>query len=299
MRSARVGFVSLAIGLALGMAEDARAWGPDGHRIVCRIAYRLLDEAHRAEVVRLTALYRDPAGGGFPYFTDGCNFADTARAKARDGVAGWERFAPFANWHFVNVARDADRVTQDDCHDDCVLTGIARHAELLTSAFSEPERAEALFFLGHWVGDIHQPLHVSFADDRGGNRITVASGGPYESGDLHGVWDSGIVRQAIGSDGWRIYADRLADEITPAAKAAWSGRTPLDWAEESYERTTWRKTRYCAWRSTASGLACGRISGERTLTDAYQVEFQDDVEQRLEQAGFRLAELLREHLTLP
>lgn len=299
MRRGGVRLALLVIGVAATNASEARAWGPEGHRMVCRIAYQLLDDAHRQEIVRLTSAFHDPDGHGVHYFTDGCVFADTARAKARDQEPGWERFAPFDHWHFLNVARSADRVTEADCHDDCVLTGITRHGELLATASTDAERAEALFFLGHWVGDIHQPLHVSFADDRGGNAIPVVTGGPIASSHLHGVWDGGILRNAIAADGWRIYADRLANGITPAQKVAWAASSPLLWAAESYERATWRKAEYCAWRDESDGPACRRISGARTLTEDYQREFQDDVEQRLAQAGFRLAELLRVRLVVP
>ncbi len=286
----------LVIGLAGTTIGDARAWGPEGHRMVCRIAYQVLDDAHRQEIVRLTSAFHDPDGHGFHSFSDGCVFADTARTRARDGKPGWERFAPFDHWHFLNLTRSADRVTEADCHDDCVLTGITHHGELLAAASADAERAEALFFVGHWVGDIHQPLHVSFADDRGGNAIPVASGGPIPSSHLHGAWDGGILRNAIPTDGWRVYADRLASEITPAQRTAWAGSSTLAWATESYERATWRKTQYCAWRAESEGPACRRISGTRTLGEDYQREFQDDVEQRLAQAGFRLAELLRARL---
>ena len=127
--------------------------------------------------------------------------ADEARSKARDNVPGWDRFDPFENWHFLNVPRTTRSVEQSHCHDNCVLTGIAHHAEALTTASTDRDRAEALFFLGHWIGDVHQPLHISYVDDRGGNDIKPINGGFYASSNLHAVWDSGIIAKAIGSDG--------------------------------------------------------------------------------------------------
>lgn len=56
---------------------------------------------------------------------------------------------------------------------------------------------EALEFLGHWVGDIHPPLHVSFEDDRGGNRV-AAQGTSCEN--LHAVWDRCLVQERLGMD---------------------------------------------------------------------------------------------------
>ena len=58
---------------------------------------------------------------------------------------------------------------------------------LSSSSATEQETLEALKYLGHWVGDVHQPLHVSFEDDRGGNEIGVSGG--VCSHNLHAVWD--------------------------------------------------------------------------------------------------------------
>jgi hypothetical protein len=65
----------------------------------------------------------------------------------------------------------------------------------------------ALKSLGHWVGDIHQPLHVSFLDDRGGNTIRTSGQCP---GNLHAVWDNCLVQYAIGPDASEAATDLLA-----------------------------------------------------------------------------------------
>src|SRR6202042_1022788 len=69
-----------------------------------------------------------------------------------------------------------------------------------TGRAKEPGQAgklASLKFLGHWVGDIHQPLHVSFEDDRGGNNIAVTG----ECGsNLHSAWDTCLVLKAVGED---------------------------------------------------------------------------------------------------
>ena len=274
-------------------AVDVDAWGPDGHRIVCRIAWQLLDGPKRTEIDRLTRLYRTPDNRGFGFFTDGCLFADDARTKAQEGRPGWERFSRFADWHFLNVPRTTRALTAGACHSNCVLEGIASHGEMLRTGKTDKDRAEALFFLGHWVGDVHQPLHISYADDKGGVNISPINGGFYSSRNLHAVWDSGIIVKAVGSVGWRIYADRLAAAITPAQNTAWIGSEPLVWAQESYNLATIAQTQYCAWRDLQTSATCGRMTAVRTLRQPYQQEFEDDVALRLQQAGTRLAELLR------
>jgi hypothetical protein len=279
--------------LLVAHTSPVSAWGPDGHRIVCRIAYQLLDAPRQAEINRLTRVYRTPDNRGFGFFTDGCLFPDDARVKAQNGQSGWERFARFSDWHFLNVPRTARELEAGDCNHNCVLEGITTHSDALRSGPTDKDRAEALFFLGHWVGDIHQPLHISYKDDKGGNDISPINGGFYSSRNLHAVWDSGILVKAVGTVGWRIYADRLAASITPAEKAAWSGSEPIAWAQESYNLATRSQALYCAWRNLDTSPTCARITRARTLAQPYQQEFEDDVAQRLQQAGARLAELLR------
>ena len=208
-------------------------------------------------------------------------------------------FDAFDKWHFLNLPRAADLVTAAQCNGNCVLTGIAHHTEQLAHGSGDHERGEALFFLSHWMGDVHQPLHVSFEDDLGGNSIKPINGGFYASGNLHAVWHSGILTKAIGTLGWRAYADQLASAITPPEKAAWIGGEPISSAQESYGLTTKPKVQYCRWRTVNGTLSCGPIASGRTLAQPYQTAFEDDMELRLQQAGVRLADLLRRQMVIP
>ena len=198
---ARWTVLAMTAGFVFSCATQVSAWGDDGHRIVCRIAFRLLDQKRQEKIVELTKAYRRPNNGtGFGSFEQGCLFADEARWKARDNLPGWDKFDPFDTWHFLNVPRTTHLVENSHCDKNCVLTGIAQHTEGLKAA-DVLERAEALLFLGHWIGDIHQPLHVSYSEDKGGNDINV-SGGFYPPAKMHGVWDTQIIKKAVGADGW-------------------------------------------------------------------------------------------------
>jgi nuclease S1 len=295
--------VRLAVGLValLATAKAAHGWGDDGHRIICRIATSVLGEADRREVERLARAYRAPDGTRFAHYTDACTFADVARGKARlfadavhagnstaaDRLAGWRRFGAFDAWHFINVPRTARVVRMTSCHDDCVLKAIATHRRVRAAA-STQERAEALILLGHWVGDVHQPLHVSFADDRGGNDVDRIKGGFYSSPDLHAVWDSGIIAKARAGRGWSTYARELIGTIDEGRRREWMRSEPIEWANESYRITIEHDVHYCA----REGATCRSEGRTRTLRASYQERFQPVVERRLEQAGVRLAKLL-------
>ena len=280
--------------LSFAVAATALAWGPDGHRTVCEIAYLHLDKAHQHEVNRLTRKMHVPPGlTPYTSFAQGCTFPDEVRAKDGDAFA---KFQPFNEWHFFNVPRSTKTISSDaGCDDNCVLHGVDFHAKALANATNDQDRAEALLFLGHWVGDIHQPLHVSFADDQGGNKIKPIEGGFYTSKALHSVWDRGIIAKAEHNEGWKAFADALSRKITAGNAAAWVGGNQVDWANESYQLTISPDLEYC--KENADNTSCDALpSHSRTLKQSYQTEFEPEVETRLEQAGIRLAAIIEKNL---
>lgn len=280
---------SLSAVLVLGApVPNASAYGRDGHRIICAIAYGLLAPESRTEVARLVKLYRTPDDAMIEDFPTACTYADSARRNARDERRGWTRFNQFNNWHFMNVPRNVRQISRSHCGGDCVLRAIEYHlARVGNRDLADRPRAEALFFLAHWVGDVHQPLHVSYADDLGGNQ-TATMGGYYESSNLHAVWDSGIVENALAGTGWRPYSSVLQSRVSPADSVAWLRTGPREWAQESYDITTRQEFQYCEWGNGR----CRPIDEGRTLGSSYQDEFESVVEERLKQAGVRLADLI-------
>jgi S1/P1 Nuclease len=90
------------------------------------------------------------------------------------------------------------------------------------------------------VGDVHQPLHVSFKDDRGGNAIDEQ--GPCAD-NLHAVWDTCLIERTLGRDIRHIAAE-LRSRVTEAERAAWTGTGAKDWANESFLITTAETVRY-------------------------------------------------------
>jgi len=292
----------------LACAPNLVAWGEEGHRIVCRIAYDLLSHDDQVKVDQLTQSYQVPADTKLKIaaFPDACVFADEARSKARAAAQAhstdspWLHFEPFDHWHFLNVARTVRKIPAEACGDDCVLTAIERHAGMLRDGATDQERGEGLIFLGHWVGDIHQPLHVSYANDQGGNLIEPVTGGFFPIPEkfplnLHSVWDGSIIRKEIAIPGWRMFADDLSSRIRKKDKAKWITATPLQWAQESYDITTLPDVQYCH----KTKKKCEAFGTGRTLTADYQTEFADDVNLRLEKAGVRLASLIHEALNPP
>ncbi|HEX6160867.1 MAG TPA: S1/P1 nuclease [Thermoanaerobaculia bacterium] len=304
--------LSLVLFLAVAHAGDALAWGGDGHVIVCRIAVLELESAPgaRQRIQELAALYRDPDGNPVASFAEGCKFPDFARGQVEEKPLWARHFKRFDDWHFLNVPRETFAIDPADCNGNCILKGIAYHTKGLTlPGLTENQHAQALLFLGHWLGDIHQPLHISFKDDRGGNSVLLTKDSFYERFkprpgeeekpmNLHSVWDGRILAKMRGTTSVDDFAQELRSAITAEQRAQWLTGTPLDWAQESYDITTTGGVDYCEWKLGDDGEACAAEPQERKLTAEYQDQFDDVVKLRLQQAGVRLAAHLRKGLGL-
>jgi S1/P1 Nuclease len=158
---------------------SALAWGGLGHEVICELAFLELDDTARQRVIALIRQDQE-----FTTFRASCNWADRPRQRASE--------------HFVNFPRDATGLDDDECPmaDHCVVSAIEHDFAVLASPnTSDEEKLAALKFLGHWVGDIHQPLHAASQGDRGGNHIRTL-GSSCES--LHTLWDSCIVEERLG-----------------------------------------------------------------------------------------------------
>lgn len=169
------------------------AWGAAGHKIVAAIAYEMLTPETRAEVDKL--LDED--------FIDASLWADDIKEDRPET----------APWHYVNTPRGETAVElKRDCADgNCVVAQIQRNLQTLRDTSNSREtRREALKFVIHFIADIHQPLHVSRAADRGGNDIAVAFFG--EPTNLHAVWDKGLLEKFLEDNGltWRSHARDLS-----------------------------------------------------------------------------------------
>jgi len=266
--------------VVLAAVSPAGAWGDVGHKVICEIAFQELTARARTEVLRL--IRKDAE---FRVFSGSCAWADHPKQREAE--------------HYINVPRDFVAFSADQCpgRAKCLFSAVRLDLEVLTTpGGSDQARLRSLKLLGHWIGDLHQPLHVSFADDRGGTRIVEDSGAC--AADLHSVWDWCIIERTLGDD-VRAIARRLHEAITSAERAAWQSGRVQDWASESLALAREASVRYCVQRGTVCEYAAGRPtyrprSRERVVTaDAAYVEaHKAAVVERLKQGGVRLATLL-------
>ncbi|HET9869689.1 MAG TPA: S1/P1 nuclease [bacterium] len=204
-------------------AVPACAWGPVGHETVAIIAQdHLTPKALRA--------VRDLLGPG----------------QSLASVANWadeivDERPETAPWHHIDLPVRKD-LTEADIPDycpkgDCVVGQIERDLAVLGNpADPRPQKAEALKFLVHLVGDLHQPLHCANDDDRGGNQKHLSlhpdfSRHPHWM-SLHAYWDHLLEEKT--RDVPRALATRLEARVTPQDAVRWQRGSVEDWAFESY-----------------------------------------------------------------
>jgi hypothetical protein len=258
--------VRLALILSLLLAPaPAFAWGAEGHEIIAAIALRELSPVARGRAASLL--------GGETMLIHDANWADEIRDQRPET----------GRWHYVDIPLDAPGYdARRDCPDNaCVVAQIGNDRRVLADRRAAPAvRAEALRFLVHFVGDIHQPLHAVDDDDKGGNAVRVYM--PGERTNLHRVWDADVVR-ALGYDAGALAGD-IDRAITPAQRKAWQAGTPADWADES-------------WRIARDGIY-PLVRGRHTmrLAASYPRAESAVVRQQLARAGVRLAWLLNQTL---
>ncbi|MET0655268.1 MAG: S1/P1 nuclease [Pseudoxanthomonas sp.] len=216
-------------------APDAWAWSAPGHRMVGELAQLHLTPAAKAQVAVLLQGESDPTLAGV------ASWADALRKSNPDSYERTER------WHYVNFAPGGCvyRAAQDCPDGNCVAGQIARQRAILADR-TRPlaERRDALKFLVHFVGDVHQPLHAGNRKDKGGNDFQISlrtdlvptgdAANNYADGvmgtNLHSVWDYYVLASAKIPP--EIYAERLAARPWPP-KLPDKSADPGAWAMES------------------------------------------------------------------
>ena len=254
---------ALACAVAVASAtvcDPAAAWGPVGHRVIGRAAQPLLCSDARAAVPELAA--------GESLEQIGL-WADQIRGRSE-----WSHTAP---WHYVNVPDDGNPRQPPATDGGNVIVAIERFAEVLADAAADSaQRANALRFVVHFVADVHQPLHVGRADDRGGNEIDVSF--EAERRNLHYFWDTAVIRlSGLSIDD---YAAKIAPEVAAIAQRD-RGQGVRDWAEQVFALRT-------------QVYAFDAESG--ALSDEYLDIAMDIAEQQLASAAAHLANALNEAL---
>eukprot|EP00253_Pinus_taeda_P000084 PITA_00084 len=261
--------VSLMI--SVSMAPTAESWGKEGHYAVCKIAQALLNKAADDAVQKLLPKY---AEGDLASL---CSWPDEIRY--------WYRYRWTGPLHYID--------TPDfRCNYEYSRAINNYTDQLATYGDSSPNGkynlTEALLFLSHFIGDIHQPLHVGFTGDEGGNTIIVHW--YRRKANLHHVWDNMIIETAV--------RDFYNSDLTLMINAIWRNITD-SWSDDVYP---WQRCNTdeisCPnpYAVESIGLACKWAYRNATpgtiLSDDYFLSRLPIVEKQLGKGGIRLAATL-------
>lgn len=290
-----------AVCMALGMtfSTSAYAWGPYGHAMVADIAQERLTPKAEAVVHQLLALE------GHQSLDQVASWPDTMAHLPRAEGGRPETL----KWHYVDtdIVNPAYQRMRDCADTNCVVEHLPEEIKVLGDVHApSQERLEALKWVVHLVGDLHQPLHAAERDhDMGGNTVRLTYYGDSAQGhmNLHALWDDGILNRqdhlVIGPHYSIDYAaahdaaEHLSAQITAEETRYWtqdltaSGapyRAIVDWVDESHE--------------LARSVAYGALPSQQhpDLGDAYTAVAWPLIQLRLEQAGVRLAAVLNQSL---
>jgi len=281
--------IILLIGIS---ALTSSAWGPEGHMTVGRIASHFLNEDARA---RVDAILNGQDMGSLPITC----WADFIRRNK-----GMKRIYPEnGRWHYIDIpVGGTTNSTAPQADGNDVISQVERwHAVYADPAIPNEDKRDALRFLIHFMGDMHQPLHCADREgDRGGNLVPVqtfkgahveidATGTNEDLPNLHRIWDEYLVHELMAGTDVTNFSAALAQSITPEQMAAWSSGRALDWATDSHRLAEEHAYRFTDGSPLPLPLTAPAPDFNRTnYIDANTAV----VREQLQKAGVRLASLL-------
>lgn len=242
--------------------ESASAWGVTGHRVVAEIAERHLTNKAKRELKRLM---------GEELIAFWANWADFIKSDTSWKFAG--------KWHYVDLPghmakddfiRDLKAIPGDNLYTQI----IALQKQLKDASIPQDKKQEALKFLIHLVGDLHQPLHVGRDEDQGGNKIQVTWFN--KPTNLHVIWDETLIEFQQWS--YTEYATVLNVAGKDQVKQ-WQNSSLEDWFYESH---------------VLSDKVYDNTPQDSKLRYEYNYLFVQDLNNQLLKGGLRLAKILNE-----
>ena len=288
-------FRKFAFGCILLFATPVYGWWETGHRTVARLAAAHLTPAVRTHVAQILQVPDTPKA-----VADGLavasTWADETKGQTKTGA-----------WHYIDLAlQDNKSDIPVRCQDsNCITARIHLFAAQLSShAGNSPgSELDALRYLVHFVGDLHQPLHAVSDADLGGNCEHVDP--PIDAaGNLHAIWDGAIVNSVNRSDR-ELAADleRNLQSFSDQLRADLAAGTEDDWAWESHKlaiKDVYEKlsipTEPVIFPHGCQEAPLAIANLTLHLPSSYIEDMQPVVREQLTKAGLRLARMLNEDL---
>lgn len=205
----------IILSLMLVNVLSAAAWSQKGHYVTAAIAENHLSPEARAAVDSIFD------GKSMVYW-----------AAWLDNASYQMDYAYTKTWHYKNIEEGTKYSEAPLNPAGDVVTAINMQLGILSDpATTKAEKALALKILVHCMGDMHQPMHLGHASDRGGNKTKVK----FFKNDtnLHSLWDSSLV-EAARKWSYSEWADQI-DRVSAVEEAAIVDGSVDDWAEQTYK----------------------------------------------------------------
>ena len=178
--------------ICLVFTSEGYSWWDEGHSLICNKAVNLMSA--EASTKLFSILESDDYG-------EGCVWPDVIKQVERRETGPW---------HYINSPPGKDVITPDSCQKKgCIMSAYEEQLSLLRKG-DDAEKKDAVRFIGHFVADIHQPLHTGFGYDRGGNDHLLTLHGKKKS-NMHSLWDGEILEFLYKTHGKRDVHKKIDD----------------------------------------------------------------------------------------
>ena len=238
--------------------EETVFWGQNGHRATGKIAENHLNKRAKKRIDKLLK------GQSLAFVS---TYADEIKSDSA--------YRKYYSWHYVNMDLEESYADATKNPKGDIVTGINKCIKVLKdNNSSEEDKSFHLKMLVHFVGDLHQPMHIGQKEDKGGNAIQVEWFG--KGTNLHAVWDTKMI------ENWNMSYLELADNAKDVSKkqiAAIEAGTLIEWVDETHELT--KKI----YKSAEVG---------ENLRYRYSYDYFGIVRDQLQIGGIRLAKILND-----
>lgn len=239
-------------------SDEAVFWGKNGHRVTGKIAEKHLTRRAKKCIDKLLK------GQSLAFVS---TFADEIKSD--------RKYNKYFSWHYVNMNFDETYEEAEKNPDGDLVTAIDTCIKILKDKTSSDEdKAFHLKLLVHFIGDLHQPMHIGRKEDKGGNTIQVQWFG--KGTNLHTVWDTKMI------DDWNMSYVELAnnaDDLSKKQIEAIEKGTVIDWVNEVHKIT----------KKVYNSVKVGE-----NLRYRYSYNHFETVRTQLQKGGIRLAKVLNE-----
>jgi hypothetical protein len=239
-------------------AYAADDWSATGHRVVGKIADHYLKGSTKRKIEKLLN-----------------NKSLALVSTFGDDIKSDKRFDSFYTWHYINMPLDSNYENSEKSTSGDLVTGINTCIKMIQDeASSDADKAFYLKLLIHFIGDLHQPMHVGLVEDKGGNDFKVQWF--YKDSNLHSVWD----REMIES--FHMSYSELAENADVLSKnqvKAIQEGTIVDWVNDTH---------------TLTRQVYANVKPNDNLRYNYSYDYFESVRAQLQKGGIRLAKVLND-----